>query len=160
MSIFLSSGVLFCSLLISFPIPAPIALVLHVLVNTTGSLEIQVCCFGYFGSFIFYCRSDCLPPRSALGGGVVLPWIDSNGEMLLGRAVLLHSPHAGGELPSLPAQTAPSGAPDSFMVDQPAGWSHPVVGAVLEKDRGRGQAGACSQAGKAEPLCQSQLDVV
>ena len=35
-----------------------------------------------------------------------------------------------------------------------------MVGAVLGKDRGRGQAGTCSQAGKVEPLCQSQADVV
>lgn len=58
--------------------------------------------------------------------------------MLLGAAALLRSPHSGGEVPLLPALTAHSGAPDSFMVDQPAGWTRPVVGAVLGKDRGRG----------------------
>lgn len=124
LSIFLFSGAHFCSLFISSHTPAPIAL--NVLVNPTGSLEMQMCCSGYFGSFIFYCRSEQLPPRTILGEDDVLPWVDISGRCCW--EVQLCSPGSSSEVP---AQTAHPGLPDSFMVDQLAGWPHPVVGAVL-----------------------------
>lgn len=106
MSIFLFSGAHFCSPFISSHTPAPTAL--DVLVNSTGSLEIQMCCSGYFRSFIFYCRSEQLPPGIILGGDDVLPWVDCRGRCCWEGQ--LCSPRSGSEVPyrqlTLGSQTA------------------------------------------------------
>lgn len=57
MSIFLLSGVLFCSLSPLIYQLLITALAVYVLVSLKDSLEIQVCFFRYFGSIIFYWRS-------------------------------------------------------------------------------------------------------
>lgn len=110
MSIFLLSGVVFCSLFISSNIPAIDALAVYVLVSLTDSLEIQECFFRYFGSIILYWNSGSLPLGSILGAGVVLPCCHSSGEMLLRDASLLLTPCFRGELPLFSAQKDHPGA--------------------------------------------------